>query len=504
MPSDSVLERPEAGPVTSSRRDGFSRWIWLVLLLSLVARVPGMFHDFWFDEAWSSLLVRQFVSSPLDILTRLRIDNNHPLNSLFLYALGDRPTWFVYRLPSLVFGVGSVALAGRVMGRRGRPHAVAAMILFACSYPLIVYSSEARGYASMIFFTLLAIDSYERYLNARTRSALVMFWGAAILGWLSHLTFLHAYIAILLWSAYEERKRADRLRHSLARLAACHGVPLVFLGVFDLLYIRHLEVAGAEPASLSSVLNETISVALGTPMRAGWIGSAMFVALLVGGLRMIKRADFGLFVLFAAGILIVPGAAVIIGIRNATVIEPRFFPRYFLVSVTLFLLLMAWVAAEQYPRGGWRRLSVTLLVVFYAIGHSWQVVRFAKDGRGHYREALLDVAGQSRSPEIKVSSNSDFRTSVLLTFYRRYLPAGKTLVFYPQTFALAQETDWRIVEDVVPNDRVPAALDDGRGHRYQLMKRYAFYGLSGCQWSVYARVDRPISAAASRQPQPAN
>ena len=59
----------------------------VVLLTSLAVRVPGMFHDFWLDEAWSYLIVRG-LTSPLEVLTRAHIDNNHPLNSWFLYALG--------------------------------------------------------------------------------------------------------------------------------------------------------------------------------------------------------------------------------------------------------------------------------------------------------------------------------------------------------------------------------------------------------------------------------
>jgi hypothetical protein len=174
----------------------------LVLLAAAVLRAPGMFHDFWFDEAWSYLLVREFVSSPADILTRLHVDNNHPLNSLFLYVLGDRTAWYVYRVPAFVFGVGAVVLAGAIMARRGRAHASAAMILVGCSYPLVVYSSEARGYSPMVFFVLLALDSYERHLATRAWFPLATFWTAVILGFLSHLTFAHAYGAMLVWAAF--------------------------------------------------------------------------------------------------------------------------------------------------------------------------------------------------------------------------------------------------------------------------------------------------------------
>src|SRR6266542_3708203 len=239
------------------------RSVWLFMLVSLALRVPGMFHDFWFDEAWSYLLVRQFVSSPLDVLTRVHIDNNHPLNSWFLYALGDRTAWFIYRIPSLVLGVASVALAGRIMARRGGPHAAAAMILVGGSYPLIVYASEARGYGPMIFFVLLAIEAYESYRLTRGWPALITFWAAIVLGSLSHLSFLHVYAAILLWWLYDERQRTARVRDAAKNLAIGHAVPLLFLATLYAVYVRHLGIAGGEPAGLRSVIAETLAVTLG-------------------------------------------------------------------------------------------------------------------------------------------------------------------------------------------------------------------------------------------------
>ena len=55
--------------------------------------------------------VCQHVSMPWEILTRCHSDNNHPLNSLCLYVLGEQRHWFAYRVPSLLAGVGTVALA---------------------------------------------------------------------------------------------------------------------------------------------------------------------------------------------------------------------------------------------------------------------------------------------------------------------------------------------------------------------------------------------------------
>jgi len=465
---------------------------WLILVASIGLRVPGMVHDFWFDEAWSALLVREHVASPLDILTRLHIDNNHPLNSFFLYALGDRSAWIVYRIPSLIFGLASVVLAGRIMSRRGRAQAIVGMILIGGSYPLIVYSSEARGYAAMIFFVLLAMDAFERYLVTRGWPALTTFWAAVILGFLSHLTFVHAYGAMLLWAGYEARARRGE-SGAAAHIVGTQSVPFLFLAAFYLLYIRHLHVAGGEPASLRSVLAETVAATLGTPAHGAWlaIAAAALVLMVAGGLRRVGRVDRGLFVFFLSGILIVPAVTILVEFRRAVFMEPRFFPRYFLVSITLCLLLGAWVLAEQLQKGGMRRLASAIVILGYVLGNLWQVADFTGYGRGHYNEALAHMSRESADPNIRVASNSDFRTRILLTFYGRYLPPGRTLIFYGGTSPHAGEADWRIREDLEPTSGVPRELEDGRGHRFRLAQRYSFYGLSGCQWSLYQREPRP-------------
>ena len=285
----------------------------------------------------------------------------------------------------------------------------------------------------MIFFVLLAIDADRPYGRTRGWPALIAFWAASALGVLSHLTFLHAYAAILVWSAYTAWTRAGRVREALVKIAAAHAVPLGFLATLYLVYIRHLRVAGAEFAGWPSVVAETSAVMLGMPARGVWLLLAPIVvaALLVPALKAIRRREAGLFLLFISGILVVPALSVMVELRNA-VLEPRFFPRYFLVSITLFLLLMAWFVGEQWRRGAKRRLAAVVAV---------SLLRDAEPVAGRLICHVL-VEGVTETPwtriarhttgsEIRVSSNSDFRTGLLLDFYRRYLPSGKTVSLYP-------------------------------------------------------------------------
>ncbi len=102
------------------------------------------------------------LSSPVGILTRLTHDNNHPLNSLFLWLVGPTPHWVAYRALAVICSGGTLVLTLLLSRRRGPLEAVASVTLMAASYPLVVYGSEARGYAPATFFALAAFLLLER------------------------------------------------------------------------------------------------------------------------------------------------------------------------------------------------------------------------------------------------------------------------------------------------------------------------------------------------------
>jgi len=60
----------------------------LPVAVGMYLRLKGVFTAFWLDEIWSLKLVRD-LGSPLEVVTGLHIDNNHILNSLYMYMIGD-------------------------------------------------------------------------------------------------------------------------------------------------------------------------------------------------------------------------------------------------------------------------------------------------------------------------------------------------------------------------------------------------------------------------------
>ena len=65
-------------------------WISVLLIAAAIPRLIAIHDDFWLDEIWS-LQFSKLVEGPLDVLFRpeLRHDNNHPLNTLWMYVLGE-------------------------------------------------------------------------------------------------------------------------------------------------------------------------------------------------------------------------------------------------------------------------------------------------------------------------------------------------------------------------------------------------------------------------------
>ena len=148
------LSTPSSAPVGGTRciPRGALCGIAAATLVGSLLRIMMARGDLWLDEAWSLKLVAG-ISSPWAVFWEISHDNNHFLNSLWLAWLGpDEPAW-AYRIPALVLGTLAIPLAAVIGWRRGRAGAVVAAWFVALSMPLVIYGSEARGYAGLVAST---------------------------------------------------------------------------------------------------------------------------------------------------------------------------------------------------------------------------------------------------------------------------------------------------------------------------------------------------------------
>ncbi|MBI5494447.1 MAG: hypothetical protein HY904_05425 [Deltaproteobacteria bacterium] len=400
----------------------------LVVGLAALPRLAGLFTDFTTDEVWSLLLALHARSAGALVWGTFH-DNNHPLNSLFLRALGEQRYWFVYRLPAFVLGLGAVGAAvwwGRLAGAR------AALIcggVVAANHLMIVYASEARGYAALCFFCLVALALDERLRTGPAPLPRAIFWGACLLGALAHLQFAFWFAALLAGALV----RVTHGGESWKRAAAQYAPALVAVALCAA-RARGMVIGGNPEEPLSSVV---VHAAAWTVSLGGWspfaVDAVMFAVACVGlGLGTAGRFTPDR-VAFAVCLVVLPFAT---GAFTAISV------RYLLVVALGALLGLGRVLDLGLARRGAPRLGAVLISGLWLAGQARFETEFQAEGRGAYLDAFQVMADSCRERPRVVVGNNDFRTELLAGFYRPYLELAHALEVRAAATALASPPDW--------------------------------------------------------------
>ena len=196
-----------------------TRWPFLVgggviLLVSAALRFWGAQGDLWLDEIWTLNIASETDHAYL-IFWGPYLDNNHFLNTLYIYLVGTQSPPVVLRGLAVATGIASVAVAGLIGLRRSRREALINMLLFGLSYAMVHYASEARGYGPMILFILLGFYWLDAELEAPRKSHRFLFAGAMVLGFLSHPIYLAIIASYGFWFFCEYLRSTRKLRRSL-------------------------------------------------------------------------------------------------------------------------------------------------------------------------------------------------------------------------------------------------------------------------------------------------
>lgn len=452
-----------------------------MLCVAAALRLWAATGDLWLDEIWS-LQIAEALSSPLDVL-RVRASNSHPLETFLLWEIGRTDWLLAYRLPNVVAGVAAVALAGAIGWRRGRQEALAGLILMGTSCLAIHYASEARGYAFVMAFTLAGVWALEHRAAPRPWPWVLLFGTSVALGLLSHVNFVFAYAALFLWSAAAEW-RARRPAAAVRALALWHGIPMLALFGLWLPYAVRLQVGGAPPRALGDALLEIASLSMGLPESGpfAWLGAGLAAVAVVAGLLLLARERDPRWMLFAFGIVLLPGAWL-------WLTPPSYLsPRYLLVAVTFFLVLLAELCGRVYRSGRAACLVCAGLLVAFVAGNAFRIAPLLRDGRGSYREALSWMAERSPGAVVSVTSNLDFHTRIVFGYYARALPSGRALRYYEWEERPVGGTEWLIHYDTPGVPHGSPFVKDAEGVRYQLERRYRSAPLSGASYFLYHRV----------------
>jgi 4-amino-4-deoxy-L-arabinose transferase-like glycosyltransferase len=450
----------------------------VIAVIGFVLRLCGAAGDLWLDEVWSLSLLSG-VTSVDQIFWRINHDNNHFLNSVWLYLAGPDASFVVYRALSIVLGTATVFAAAAVTADRGRATQLIAALLFAVSYPMVNSGSEARGYSGMILFTLLAIWALQRRLDGRGSS-----WALAafiLLGFLSHLNMIATVLVLVVWTAWTLLRRGDRPAGALTTTVTIF-LP-AFLAVLPLgavmaygAWTYGLTIGGFEPFTLQYFLSGASGMAayfLGLPRRLP--KSLLFLLpLLIAGVAA-WAAPSSRTRLYLLGIIGIPLLMLALQLPNLR------FPRYYLLSIILLLLCLAELIGKGLIAGGWRRGFAALMLVVCLYSNGVSLWRFLELGRGTYNEVLTEMTWDD---DASYASSNAFRTQMMIAFYARRTGREATLVRTADM--CARRPQWFILEvrdSVLPDtEEVPECdlIYDG----VLLTEKW---GMSGNTWALYRR-----------------
>lgn len=454
--------------------------------LAAAVRLPGCFSDFWLDEIWTLFIANQ-LNSPVQIFTEFSHSANQHLNTLIFYLLGDREHWIVYRIHSLVTGIGTVVLAWFIAHRTGKFEATIASVLMAASYLMIHFSSEARGYGLVVFFAFATFFAVQRFVENRSWLWAIVFWICVCLGVLSHLTYLHVFIAVTIWFLAHLFKTCENKLEVIVCYAQCFGVPIMFLGCLYAFVIRHFVIGAGPPYKLIDVLVKTLSYAGGGP-AAGPV--AVMVSVITAGLLLwaivwLRRQGRSEWIFYLIVIFLSP--VVLLAVKCPDVL----FVRYFLISIAFGFIAISHLMADLCRRGHLAKMWVSILLLLFLVGNGVNVYRLFKYGRGSYLEGLRYMADHALGEVITMGSDHDFRNGMLVEYYNRYLSPGKRITYIPQHQYPAQGPTWMISHRIGNPGKISPIIVNHHGNTYKLVKTLPYSDLSGWHWFLYRNAHIP-------------
>lgn len=479
----------------------------LLLLAAGFLRWRASLGEFWLDEVWT-WEISQKLTWPGGLFYQLQEENNHYLNTLWIWLLGQNAWWGWYRLLPVLCGTISVGLAWQLAApastpksSTGSPSILApwiAAVLTASSYLLIHYSSEARGYAYAVLFSGWSFLELPRAIEdqlarresgaaARPGRSSIRFTLAACGGFLSQPVFLTCYGAMAIWALLRLRRTTDS---SLAlpvlwKTFFPSGIFFVVLYLIDLKYAAN---GGGDVYPLWQVILETLSLTGGGPGTMGTVAfvvSGLVLGAFAQGLRVMaqNRDDRWVFHLL---VVIVTPLLLLIVLRRAEV-----YPRYFIISVFYLLQAVAIGLADLLHRNPMAQVVSVLSLLAAMVGNGQHYQRLAAQGRGGYVDLLQRMATEESTPVIRIWSDHDFRHGLMLKYWvPRADLHGKSvelLSFPAQGAPSGPAAPWLILHKLDPDWQPRESLKTPFGSEYQLQLIRPYAGLSGWTLALYRK-----------------
>jgi len=435
-------------------------------------RFRGALNDLWLDEL-ISIHNAKTLQNIWQVFTGIHADNNHYLNTVWLYLVGDGDSALRYRMLSLAFGVASIPAAFWAVAKRSRTVQIVFTCLVAFSYPLVHFSSEARGYSGAILAGLLAFGALEGWQSEeQAQGRWVALFGVAVcLGILFHLTFIFVWTALAAWSLAAV---SPLTWLAFRRWTALHAAPALLFIVLGWADLRHLSTLGGPRYGRAYVVARLAALSLGWPLRDGWSVGILAAPLAALGswtlLRMRRLGDRSW--IFFAVLLILP-------VFFLLAVHPEVtFPRYFMVIVPFAYLLLALAGSNLRP------MIWSVLLAIFVAGNLYLYASFLRVGRGDFSSALSTIVRRTQPKTIVIASDNDYRSGIELEYYQRQLPPGRELVFVQHEQLRQATPEWVVLHREALDPATPTTLVQG-DKQWEKIASFPCSELSGQVWVLY-------------------
>jgi hypothetical protein len=461
----------------------------ILIVVAAILRVLATHNDVWLDEI-ISLGIANRVKSPWQIFSGVHNDNNHYLNTLYLYFMRGQSYEPAYRYLSVTFGVGLVAAGYWLLARRSRVEAMIFAGLLACSYPLIHFSSEARGYSGALLGSLLACAALTRWLAQEGMGRQSLWMGltyglALVLAVLSHLTACLIWFPLAGGSLLILMRRPSRMK-SVLQWIDLNLLPGSVLAALYFLDLRHLTPLGGPPMTLAHGLGRLLALSLGWPAKDAatvLIVLVPLVGLTVWQLALVRKSGDPLWILLPL-IYVMPLVCMLF-------IRPPFFsPRYFLVIVP-FLYVPAAMLLARLVRARMGREALAVVLALFAAGQAYLYAQFLRVGRGQLTAGLQYMMARTPSTDLRVASNQDFRAIMELSYFAPRVLKDRELSYVTVQNQGRIPADWYILHGEGYDPPGPASLHLPEQPAWYRVAYFGASELSGQAWTIYSHQHIP-------------
>lgn len=458
------------------------------VVLGILLRLFAALTDLWLDELWS-LGYALNADSAFSILWKLKIDNNHIFNTLYLYGIGSVTDYILYRIPSFAAGCLTLIVLYKESGKTGDRSLLILSLLLSISFLMVLYASEARGYSVMMMALVILLILLQRYHQNPLLSTAFGIWVYVFVGLISQFSFALFLLAAPVWSAAELWARFDTgkaIRHfTLAWL-----IPLIFSASVYWFYIIQIPPGSGYlfPSSFEVILNALLAL-IGFPpvspsrpdigagllfmwlFAVAWIFSAIYSLYKIGDRR---------WIFFIISIVGVP-------LFVALVIQPRVFSvRYILVAIVsvywLFSIHTAFLLSGTL-RGHF--LLPSLIAISLVTGNMYHNIQLLMYGRGRPAAAVSHIAKYSTSKLAVIRSDIDFRTLMVLSFY---WPREANVNYHYLRNDEPGDAEWYLKQ--TRDDFEPIVFSFCEDHVcYCFRVRFPYVVESGWEWRIFSRCE---------------